>query len=115
MFHNWATLYRDQGKNEQAISLFLRTLAIREDKLVSTHPELAATLHELAILRQAQGHYHEAHILHKRALAVRIQTLGATHRETIDTRERLVALLLSMGRTEEVAQLDMLQSKQEEM
>jgi tetratricopeptide (TPR) repeat protein len=59
--------------------LYQRALAIQEQALGPTHPDLADTMHHLARLREAQGHHEEARNWYERALAVREHALGAQH------------------------------------
>ena len=56
-----------------------RALAIQEQALGATHPDVAQSLNNLAILYHDQGQYAEAVPLHQRALAIQEQALGPTH------------------------------------
>ncbi|MFQ5748930.1 MAG: CHAT domain-containing protein [Planctomycetota bacterium] len=62
-----SALYK-QGKYEEAGSLLVRTLEIREKVLGPDHALVATSLNNLAILYQAQGGHGEAEPLFKRAL-----------------------------------------------
>jgi tetratricopeptide (TPR) repeat protein len=55
--NNLASLYRYQGKIEQAEPLFRRSLAIAEKTLGPEHPDVAAKLSNLAGLLREEGKY----------------------------------------------------------
>ena len=57
--------------------LYKRALAIREQALGASHPDVAQTVNNLALVYQDQGKYGEAEGLFKRALAIRETALGA--------------------------------------
>ena len=48
--NNLALVYYEQGKYEDALLLYQRSLAIEEKVLGSEHPDTAMTLNNLAIL-----------------------------------------------------------------
>jgi hypothetical protein len=67
----------------------LRALALREESLGTSHPDVAQTLSHLAHFYQQQGQNEQAHSCTQRALAIREQTLGNEHPESVTTREAL--------------------------
>jgi tetratricopeptide (TPR) repeat protein len=58
--NNLAALYDNQGKYEQALPLYERSLAIREKVLGEHHPDVAQSLNNLAALYYNQGKYEQA-------------------------------------------------------
>jgi hypothetical protein len=60
-----------------------QALAIAEQALGDTHPDVAHTLHHLASLCEKQGKYEQAEPLYQRALLICEQVLGTEHPETI--------------------------------
>jgi tetratricopeptide (TPR) repeat protein len=62
--------------------LYERALAIHEQALDPSHPEIAASLHNLADLLRDQGDPAAARSLYERALTIREQALGPSHPET---------------------------------
>ena len=72
-------LYWRQGKYGDAEALHKRALAIREQALGESHPDVAHALNNLALVYWTQGKYSEAEGLYKRALAIREKALGASH------------------------------------
>ncbi len=69
--HNLAGLYRNQGRYEDATPLFLRSLAISEEKLGPDHPTVATVLEKYAILLRRIGREQEAEQLERRAARIR--------------------------------------------
>ena len=69
--------YQDAGRLAEAIPLFERTLADREQVLGDTHPDTLTSRNNLAAAYQAAGRLDEAIPLFERTLADREQILGA--------------------------------------
>jgi len=76
------------------------------------HYETAESIHDLAPLRDAQGYHGEVIALYFRALEIRERAHGTQDPKTRDTRASLTALLRTMGRQEEAAHLEVVQSEQ---
>ena len=74
------------------------------------HPETAETIHGLAQLRESQGNSEEARVWYTRALGIREQVYGAHHHKTTESRNHLTTLLYAMGRPEEAARHEVVQS-----
>lgn len=70
---------KEQGVYAQAVPLFERALAIREQILEPTHLDVARCLSNLAVVRYLLGQYEQALTLHQRALAIDEQALGPVH------------------------------------
>jgi tetratricopeptide (TPR) repeat protein len=84
-----AHTYLMLGKYGEAEALYKRALAIREQVLGASHPDVAQTLHNLANVYQLQGKYGQAEGLSKRALVIREQVLGANHPDVASTLNNL--------------------------
>ena len=68
-----ANMYYDQGRYDDAESLYEKALAIREKTLGGNHPFVAVSLDNLANLYYQQGRLDEAEPLYMRALDIREQ------------------------------------------
>ena len=73
--NNLANLHQGQEQYTEALPLYQRALAIREQVLGSQHPDTAETMHDLARLYEAQGSREEARSWYEQALAAREQAL----------------------------------------
>ena len=69
-----ARLYQSQGRYDEAESLYLQAMALREKVLGSGHPEMAVDLNDIALLYHEQGRLREAEPLYLRALEIRQQS-----------------------------------------
>lgn len=92
-----AGLLYEQAAYEQAESLYLRALAIREQLLGPEHPDVANSLNDLAMLHQKQGKYTKAASLYERALTIRKKALGLEHADVAQSLNNLAMLHESQG------------------
>src|SRR5258708_28346253 len=74
----WRNLYATQGRYADAAPLYERILEIA-DKTGSSHPLVAAALHDLASVYVNQKRYADAESLYKRAIAIRQISFGLEH------------------------------------
>jgi CHAT domain-containing protein len=81
----------------RAEPLYTRALAIREEFLGKSHPDVADSLHNLAIFYANQGMYGRAEPLHTRALAIREELLGTNHPDIADSLHNLAILAMDQG------------------
>lgn len=103
--NNQGLLSYAQEFYEEAESLFLQALAIREKKLGREHVGVATILDNLAETYQAQGRYAEAEPLYKRALGIREKDLRPVRPDVDRTVKKLAALYRAQGETEKTEQL----------
>jgi tetratricopeptide (TPR) repeat protein len=93
----WARLVERQGDRGGAARLLRRVLAMQEDRLGDSHPDVASTLAHLARLVKPPG---EAERMLRRALQIQESTLGPDHREVATTLIDLARLLRRQRRDE---------------
>ncbi len=94
-----------RAQYQEAEPLYRRSLAIREEKLGSNHPDVAQSLNNLAGLLQSQGKYAEAEPLYRRSLAIWEEKLGADHPQVATSLNNLAALLRTQGKYAEAEPL----------
>ncbi len=88
---------RAQGRSREAASLFERGLRIRRERLASTNPRIATSLHYIALTHADEGRFDDAAGLLREALELRASALGETHPQTLATRAQLARVLLRGG------------------
>jgi tetratricopeptide (TPR) repeat protein len=93
-------LFCNQERYAEALPLAERALAIREQALDASHPNIAESLNTLAQLYEGQGQYEKAPLFLQRSLTILKKALP-DHPTTTTTQERIVALLFRMGQAEE--------------
>src|SRR5438034_290814 len=86
-----------QARYGEAIPRARETLALREQALGPTHPDVAQSLNSLARLLQATGDYAGARPLYERALRIREEALGPTHLDVAQSLNDLAWLLQATG------------------
>lgn len=104
--NNLANLYLDQGKYDEAETLYQQALGIREKRLEANHPETAQSLYDLGRLYDIQGQYAKAEPLYLSVLTIREQQLGLQHPETAKIVESYAALLRKTYRQDEARALE---------
>ncbi len=103
--NNQAKLHREQGRYEEAESLYQRSLEISEQSLDKNHPSVATALSNLAGLYESQGRYDEAEPFYKRTLAIYENSLGKDHLWAAATLNNLAELYRKQGRYDDAEPL----------
>src|SRR5712692_963022 len=87
----------EQARYGEAIPQAREALALREQALEPTHPDVAQSLNNLALLLRATGDSTGARPLYERALRIREQALGPTHPAVAESLNNLAFLLQTRG------------------
>ncbi|MEM7156782.1 MAG: serine/threonine-protein kinase [Myxococcota bacterium] len=93
------SIYKDQGKLDEALDHQLRALAIREEALGPEHPAVASSLNGVAAILRRQGKLDEALEHHRRALAIREAALGPRHPMIASSLNNMSNVLVQKGQT----------------
>jgi tetratricopeptide (TPR) repeat protein len=80
---NLATIYHAQSRCEEAESMHVKVLKLRQKVLGQEHPDTIWSMANLATMYAAQGLYKEAEVMQIKALELRQKVLGQEHPETI--------------------------------
>lgn len=97
--------YMEEGKFEEAESLFQRALEIRRHTLGDKHPDTALLQSNLGCLYQAQGENEKAGQCFRDALTVYEEQLGREHPSTIQTLHNFIYCCGIQGKYEEAQPL----------
>jgi tetratricopeptide (TPR) repeat protein len=100
-----ATLYRSQGKYNEAEPLYKRSLSIDKKIYGEDHPNVATSLNNLALLYCNQGKYNEAEPLLLLSLSISEKQLGENHPSVAVILNNLATLYNSQGRYNEAEPL----------
>jgi hypothetical protein len=92
-----AQLKADMNRNEEALALLQRALAIREKSQGKDHPDVAGVLDQIADAHQELGDEEQARDAILRALHIRQAKLGPYKPETLDTVIRLGEYYVGAG------------------
>lgn len=93
---------------EQAESLHLRALRIREQVCGPDHPAVADSLYHLAQLYQKQGQYEQAEPVYLRALRIREQACGPDHPDVAASLLRVGMVSMHLGKYQQAEPLYLL-------
>lgn len=102
--NNLALVYKTQGKQKEAETLFLQALSI-DTKTQETQNKSARLLNNLANLYQEQSRYQEAEVLFLQALELDKQIYGSEHIEVATDLNNLALLYRIQGRYDEAEPL----------
>ncbi len=91
--NNLATLYRNQGRYEEAEPLYREALQLCRELLGDRHPYVAGSLNNLATLYRNQGRYEEAEPMYLQALKIVFSSFGENHPHTLTVRQNFVNFL----------------------
>ena len=110
-----ASLYKDQGRYNDAEPLYLRALEIRKSQFGEAHPSFAASINNLAELYRLQARYPEAEQLYLQALAI-WEKLGTDNLDIAPALNNLGLLYTDQGRYAEskklfLRELDIMKTK----
>ena len=106
-----ATLYRKQGKYEQAEPLYQRALRNENNTWGHSIQRQRKSYMRLQSFRKLKAIKIKPGTCYERALAVREQVLGPDQPKTKETRKRYLTLLREMGQHDEAASLEEMQSE----
>ena len=93
-------LYREQGRNDQAIACFQESMDLRQRVLGDTHRDTRVSRANLAALLRDCGRLPDASFLHEKLYEDCHRLLGADHPDTLSTRGALAITLASLGEYE---------------
>ena len=93
-------LYREQGRDEQAIACFEESADLRQRVLGDAHHDTHVSRANLAALLRDSGRLPDASFLHEKLYEDCHRLLGPDHPDTLATRAALAATLASLGEHE---------------
>ncbi|CAI7669244.1 unnamed protein product [Penicillium crustosum] len=99
------TVYRAEGRWEEAEQLELQVMKSRKTKLGEDHPDTLVSISNLASTYSSQGRWEEAEQLKLQVMKSRKTTLGEDHPDTLTSISNLASTYSSQGRWEEAEQL----------
>ena len=97
---SYGSVLRALGRLDEAERTLRKALAIREQELGASHPDVALTLVGLAGVLHLRGDLAQAKPLYRNALAIQEETLGPAHPDVGETLYNLAHLAQALGDTE---------------
>ncbi|CAF0842947.1 unnamed protein product [Adineta steineri] len=79
IYHRLGMIKDDQGKYEEALTLYEKSLAIDQKTLPSNHPNLASSYNNIGNVHRRMGNYPKALSYYEKALEIRQQSLPPNH------------------------------------
>ena len=100
-----ADLFAEQGKNDEAETLYREALDGRRREFGDAHSKTISTMCNLAIVLKGQGKYDEAEKLYRKALEGKLKSVGDGHPDTLGPKNNLALLLSKQGKHDEAERL----------
>eukprot|EP00002_Diphylleia_rotans_P039610 TRINITY_DN921_c0_g1_i2.p1 TRINITY_DN921_c0_g1~~TRINITY_DN921_c0_g1_i2.p1 ORF type:complete len:177 (-),score=25.72 TRINITY_DN921_c0_g1_i2:240-770(-) len=94
-YNNIGAVYDSQGKNEQALEYYDKSLAIRIKTLGAEHPNVAGSYYNMACLFENQRKFQQAIDYFTKAKNIYAKVHGANHSETTDAQKRILDIVKS--------------------
>ncbi|CAF4168483.1 unnamed protein product [Adineta steineri] len=79
LYDQLGSIKRDQGKYEEALTFYEKSLAIDQKTLPSNHPNLAISYNNIGLVHKNMGNYPKALSSHEKALEIKQQSLPPNH------------------------------------
>ncbi len=98
-------VYYQQGKHDEALSLYSECLKGRKTRLGLSHPDTLNTMLNMAIVYYKQGKYDEALSLYSECLKGRKTRLGPDHPHTLRTMNNMAVVYRNQGKYDEALSL----------
>jgi nucleoside phosphorylase/tetratricopeptide (TPR) repeat protein len=89
-----------EGRYDEAKTLFVENLSVREKALGAEHIDTLASVTYLGSVLEDQGKYKEAEAMYRRAFKGREEALGSEHPDTLDSVTYLSSVLHLQGKDE---------------
>ncbi|KAK3176124.1 hypothetical protein OEA41_007446 [Lepraria neglecta] len=105
MAGNFALVYSEVGRRQEALQLTERVVEVRKRTLGEDHSDTLGSMHNLAISYSEVGQGQEALQLTERVVEVYKRTLGEEHPDTLGSMHALAIRYSEAGRRQEALQL----------
>jgi tetratricopeptide (TPR) repeat protein len=112
--HMFGSLYRHQGKLDEAEEMYMRALKGYEKALGVEHTSTLNTVNNLGLLYVDQGKLEKAEEMYMRALKGTEKALGVEHTSTLNTVNNLGLLYVDQGKLKEAEEMYMRALKEKE-
>lgn len=100
--HNLARILFNEGRLEEAESLYCEALVTRVAHLGNEHASVATTLRNYGCVLHKQGRFAEAEAMYRQALAIRRKVLTGNHRYVLESAQDLAQVLCDEGKQPEL-------------
>ncbi|CAF4175665.1 unnamed protein product [Adineta steineri] len=79
IYHQLGRIKNAQGKYQEALTFYEKSLVIRQKTLPPNHPDLASSYNNIGNVHDSMGNYPKALSSHEKALEIRQQSLPSNH------------------------------------
>ncbi|CAF1483134.1 unnamed protein product [Adineta steineri] len=97
IYHQLGSIKHDQGKYEEALTLYEKSLAIKQKTLPANHPDLATSYNNIGLVHYNMGNYPKALSSHKKALEIRQQSLPSDHPDLASSNNNIGLVHIHLG------------------
>ncbi|CAF1275646.1 unnamed protein product [Adineta steineri] len=79
IYHQLGSIKDDQGKYQEALAFYEKSLTIKQKTLPPNHPSLATSYNDIGLVQNNMGNYPESLSSHEKALEIKQQSLPPNH------------------------------------
>ncbi|CAF4166637.1 unnamed protein product, partial [Adineta steineri] len=97
IYHQLGWIKDSQGKYQEALTFYEKSLTIKQKTLPPNHPDLAKTHNNIGIVHYNMGNYPEALSSYKKALEIRQQSLPSHHSDLAKSYNNIGLVKDNMG------------------
>ncbi|CAF0744151.1 unnamed protein product [Adineta steineri] len=97
IYHRLGAMKHNQGKHQEALAFYEKSIAIKQTTLPPNHPDLAKSYNNIGNVHINMGNYPEALLSHEKALEIRQQLLPSNHPDLASSYNNIGAVHYSMG------------------
>ncbi|CAF0763541.1 unnamed protein product [Adineta steineri] len=97
IYHRLGMLKRNQGKYQEALTLYEKSLAIKQNTLPPNHPDLAKSYNNIGLVHSNIGNYPKALSYYEKTLEIDQQSLPLNHPDLASSYNNIGLVHDSMG------------------
>ncbi|CAF0813555.1 unnamed protein product [Adineta steineri] len=97
IYHRLGAMKHNQGKHQEALTFYEKSIAIKQKTLPPNHPDLATSYHNIGNVHDNIGNYQKALLSHEKVLEICQQSLPPNHLNLAKSYNNIGNVHINMG------------------